>query len=406
MEHQEKGRLIPKPQRLMSLDALRGFDMFWIVSGEGIFHGFANGVMHRHQLARNAENWQIGHTAGLNSVEHFAVTISNQLHHSVWNGFTFYDLIFPLFIFMAGASMPYSFGRQFEVAGANIASARKNIYRSLVKRTIILVMLGVVVNGGLQFAGWENTRFASVLARIAISCFLGAVIFLQCNLKAQIAWFSGILLAYWAAMAVVPVPGFGAGELTPEGNLAAWMDRELLPGKLHRAVYDPEGLLTNIPAACSALLGIFTGQFLRFNSPQWGMQKKCAAMALSGLILLLLGGAWGFVFPINKTLWSSSYVLYAGGWSLLLLAAFYGLVDVKHWQQWCQPFVWMGMNSILIYVAAHGAIDFLATSDFLFGGLIHKLPVIFHEGLRWTGVAILQFAGLYFLYKNKIYLKV
>ncbi len=406
MENLPEIKAEQKPQRLHSLDALRGFDMFWIVSGEGIFHGLANGVMTKHHLIRNTENWQITPNDDLNAAGRIAIGISNQLHHTVWNGFTFYDLIFPLFIFIAGVSMPYSFGRQFEVAAASVQAARKSIYRSLLKRTLILILLGVVVNGGLEFAGYENTRFASVLGRIAISCLLGALIFLHFNLRAQVIWFAGILLTYWAAMMLIPVPGFGAGQLTPEGNLAAWTDRLLLPGKLHREVYDPEGLLSNIPAACSALLGIFTGQFLRLNSPAWGMQKKCVAMAAGGLLLLFTGWAWGLVFPINKTLWTSSYVLYAGGWSLLLLAAFYRVIDIKQKRKWSQPLVWLGMNSILIYVAAHGAIDFMATSKFLFGGLIQKLPALWHEAFLWTGVAILQFAGLYVLYKNKIFLKI
>jgi len=395
-----------KPQRLLSLDALRGFDMFWIVSGEGIFHGFANGVMAKHSLSRNTENWQITTNDDLNFVERLAVGISNQLHHSVWNGFTFYDLIFPLFIFIAGVSMPYSFGRQMEMAGPDHAHAKKGIYRSLIKRTVILIFLGMVVNGALQLQGYENTRFASVLGRIAISCFLGAIIFLNFSFRAQMAWFIGILLAYWAAMTLTPVPGFGAGDLSPEGNLAGYADRILMPGKLHRTNYDPEGLLSHFPAACSALLGIFTGQFLRKELHGWPMQKKSATLALSGLILLFAGWLWGFVFPINKTLWTSSFVLFAGGWSLILLALFYQITDIWQFRNWSLPFVWLGMNSILIYVAAHGAIDFLATSQFLFGGMIKLLPSIWHEAFTWIGVAVLQFAGLYILYKNKIFLKV
>lgn len=395
-----------KPQRLLSLDALRGFDMFWIVSGEGIFHGFANGVMAEHGLVRNTENWQIATNSDLNFVERLIVGISNQLHHSVWDGFTFYDLIFPLFIFIAGVSMPYSFGRQMEMAGPRYAMAKKGIYRSLVKRTIILILLGMVVNGALQFTGYENTRFASVLSRIAISCFLGAVIFLNFNFRTQIAWFTGLLLAYWAAMMLIPVPGFGAGDLSPEGNLAAYIDRALLPGKLHGKVFDPEGLLTHIPAACSALLGIFTGQFLRKEAPGWSMQKKCLTMAISGIVLLVIGWLWGMVFPINKALWTSSFVLVTGGWSLLLLSAFYWVTDILQFRKWCMPFVWLGMNSILIYMAAHGAINFEATSQFLFGGLISKLPELWQEAFTWIGIALLQFAGLYILFKNKLFLKV
>jgi predicted acyltransferase len=392
--------------RLMSLDALRGFDMFWIVSGEGIFHGLANGVMAKHQLVRNPETWQIGYSANLNLLERITVCCSNQLHHTVWNGFTFYDLIFPLFIFIAGVSMPYSLGRQLENAGAEHATVRRKIFRSLLRRTLILIALGMVVNGVLQWKGYDDTRMASVLSRIAISCLIGAVIFLNCNLRGQIMWLAGLLLGYWAMMMLIPVPGFGAGILTPEGNLAAHVDRMLLPGKLHRTVYDPEGILSNMPAAGSALLGIFAGQFFRMQHNAWSMPRKCGMLALSGLALLLLGWSWGLVFPVNKNMWTSSFVLYAGGWSALLMAAFYGIIDVWKLQRWCMPFVWLGMNSILIYVAAHGAVNFESTSRFVFGGLISKLPQLWEEAFLWAGIALLQFAGLYFLYKKKIFLKV
>jgi predicted acyltransferase len=395
-----------KSSRLWSLDALRGFDMFWIVSGEGIFHGIANGIMTKYQLNRNTDNWQIGITDQLNFFERLAVGISNQLHHSVWDGFTFYDLIFPLFIFIAGVSMPYSFGRQIEMANANAVLARKSIFRSLVRRTILLILLGMVVNGALQFQGYENTRFASVLGRIAVSCFLGAVIFLNFSLRAQIYWFAGLLLTYWAAMMLIPVPGFGAGNLSPEGNLAAYIDRALLPGKLHGNVFDPEGLLTNIPAAGTALLGIFSGQFLRNELPGWSMPKKCLAMATSGLFLLATGWLWGMLFPVNKALWTSSFVLVTGGWSLLLLAAFYGVTDILQFKKWSLPFVWIGMNSILIYIAAHGAVNFEATAQFVFGGIISRIPGIWQEAFTWIAIALLQFSGLYVLFKNKLFLKV
>jgi predicted acyltransferase len=395
-----------KPARLFSLDALRGFDMFWIVSGEGIFHGFANGVMEKHSLSRNPENWQISANGDLNFFERIAVAVSNQLHHSPWNGFTFYDLIFPLFIFIAGVSMPYSFNNQMEKAGPNLSIAKKKIYRSVIKRTIILIILGMVVNGALQFPGYEHTRFASVLGRIAISCFLGALIFLNFNLRGQIVWFIGLLLAYWAAMMLIPVPGFGAGILTPEGNLAAYIDRLFLPGKLHRTVYDPEGLLSYSPAAVSALLGIFAGQFLRMDSPAWSRKKKALTIGVAGLLLLVLGWIWGMVFPVNKNMWTSSFVLVAGGWSALLLSLFYSITDIFQFKKWSMPFVWLGMNSILIYVAAHGAINFESTTRFVLGGLINKIPVLWQEAFLWMGIALIQFAGLYFLFKKKIFLKV
>lgn len=392
-------------QRLQSLDALRGFDMFWIVSGEGIFHGIASVIKNKYGLIQSTTDWQISVNENLPVAERFFIGISNQLHHSVWNGFTFYDLIFPLFIFIAGISMPFSYGSQLSRAGAGMAAAKKKIYRSLFKRTVLLLLLGMVVNGLLQFKGYEHTRFASVLGRIALSCFFAALIFLNTNIRSQISWFAGILLGYWAVMMLVPVPGFGAGVLTPEGNAAGYIDRILLPGKLHRSVYDPEGLLSNIPAIGSAMLGIFTGQFLRNAPPKFTPGKKALYLLTAGAALVVAGWLWGLVFPVNKNIWTTSFVLFAGGWSMLLFALFYYIIDVLQFKKWSMPLVWLGCNSILIYMAAHGVINFEATSQFLFGGIFNRLPAAWHDALLWTGVAIIQFAALYFLYRKKWFLK-
>jgi len=379
-----KSQSIPDSKsRLQSLDALRGFDMFWIISAEVIIHGLSQ--------ATNLPvfNW-----------------MSAQLHHTPWNGFTFYDMIFPLFIFIAGVSMPFSFGKQFEKSGANKLLVKKSIYRSLIKRTIILILLGMVINGALNFKGYENTRFASVLGRIALSCFFAALIFLNTNLRGQLISFFILLLGYWAALILIPVPGFGAGVLTPEGNLSAYMDRMFLPGQVLRKVYDPEGILSTIPAIGTALLGVFGGQFLRHSFDKINNLRKGFVLFIVGIILLLLGLLWNQVFPINKNMWTSSFVLYAGGWSVLLLSVFYLVIDVWDMRKWSMPLVWIGMNSILIYMASHGVVNFESTSQFLFGGLINLTPKIWHMTWLWIGVAIIQFALLYFLYKKRLFWKI
>lgn len=385
--------------RLLSLDALRGFDMFWIVSGEGIFHGLAAAIKNKYGLIQDKTSWQIAVTDQLSFFERILVGISNQLHHTVWNGFTFYDLIFPLFIFIAGVSMPFSYSKQLN----GLPAAKKKIYRSLIKRTILLLLLGMIVNGLLQFKPYYETRFASVLGRIALSCFFAAIIYLNASFRWRIAWVVLLLLGYWLMLLLIPVPGFGAGDLTAEGNFAAFIDRLFLPGKLHRTVYDPEGILSTIPAIATALLGVFTGEFLRLQQP--AKQKKTLYLVAAGAVLVFTGWLWSFVFPINKNLWTSSFVLYTGGWSLLLLALFYFIIDVQQIKIWSMPFVWLGCNSILIYMAAHGVINFLSTSEFVFGGLIKQFSPQWNEALLWTGVALIQFAGLYVLYKRKLFLK-
>lgn len=392
-------------RRLHSLDALRGFDMFWIISGEGIFHGIASVIKQKYSLQQSSIDWQIKITNDVTPIERFFITISNQLHHTVWNGFTFYDVIFPLFIFIAGVSMPFSYSKKLEQSAINKSIIKKDIYQSLIKRTVILILLGMVVNGALQFTGYENTRFASVLGRIALSSFFAAIIYLNCKLRTQIIWFVGILLGYWAAMVLIPVPGYGAGVLTPEGNLAGYVDRILLPGKLHRKVYDPEGILSTIPAIASALLGVFAGQFLRKWQHNWISARISLYLFISAIVLLTAGKLWSHAFPINKNMWTSSFVLYAGGWSVLLFALFYLIIDDAGYKKWSRPFVWIGTNSILIYMAAH-VINFEWTSQFLFGGLINQAPPPWHPALIWTGVALIQLAALYFLYRKKWFLKV
>jgi predicted acyltransferase len=210
-------------------------------------------------------------------------------------------------------------------------------------------------------------------------------------------------MGYWMMLLFIPVPGFGTGNLTPEGNFAAYVDRLLLPGKLHRTIYDPEGLLSTIPAVATALLGVFTGEFLRLQ--QYTAQRKALYLLIAAAMLLLAGWLWGFVFPINKNLWTGSFVLYTGGWSLLLLVMFYFVIDVKQLKTWSMPFVWLGCNSILIYMAAHGVINFLSISEFLFGGIIKRFHPQWSEALLWAGVALIQFAVLYLLYKRKWFLK-
>ncbi|MFC4210225.1 acyltransferase family protein [Pedobacter lithocola] len=394
-----------KSKRLISLDALRGFDMFWIVSGEGIFHGLANGIKDENELVRNPTNWVIATNDNLSVFEKFLVGLSNQLHHSPWNGFTFYDLIFPLFIFISGISMPFSYQQYFEDKKVNKDST-KRIYAALIKRTLILLILGIIINGLFKWNGYENTRFASVLGRIALSTFFAAIIYLNCSLRKQIIWFSTILIGYYLIMKFIPVPNFGAGIFTPEGNLSAYIDRQFLPGKLHRIVYDPEGLLSTIPAICSALIGVFVGTFIKSTSIKLIPERKVITLFVAGLLSIAIGLAWSLIFPINKTMWTSSFVLFAGGFSILLFAAFYFVIDVKSFKKWSMPFVWFGTNSILIYVFAHRLFNFESTATFLFGGIINKIPNVYQQAGVWTGVLIIQLFLLKFLYDKKLFLKI
>lgn len=378
----------PKVKRLVSLDALRGFDMFWIMSGEQIAHALAK-----------ATGWPV------------FIWLSGQLHHTVWDGFTFYDMIFPLFLFIAGVSMPYSMGNKMSKAGVDSAmqlpgEAKWPIYKSMIRRTLILLLLGMIVNGLLKFNGYENTRFASVLGRIGLAWFFAGLIYLNFNLRGQIIWFIGLLAGYWVAMMFIPVPGYGSGVLTMAGSFESYVDRLLLPGRLHDKIHDPEGVLSTIPAIGTALLGVFTGSFLKFDSPKWTMLKKGVALFLAGLVFIAAGKLWGLEFPINKRLWSSSFVLYVGGWSLIFLSVFYLVIDVAGFKKWAFPFILIGTNSIVIYICSEGLVNFGYTANYIFGGLVHLTPLAWQAVFAATSVTLIQLMFLYFSYRNKLFLKV
>lgn len=386
----EPGKIVgkSKPVRLMSLDALRGFDMFWIMSGEGVIHTLAK-----------ATGWPL------------LLWMSGQLHHTTWNGITFYDMIFPLFLFIAGISMPYSMNNktaQYGVTDAYLLpyKAKKEIYKSMIRRTLILIFLGVVVNGLFKFNGFENTRFASVLGRIGLSWFFAGLIYLNFNCKGQIIWFCALLIGYWAAMTLIPVPGYGAGVLTMDGSLESYVDRLLLPGRLHDKVHDPEGILSTIPAIGTALMGILTGTFLKYESLNWPMWKKGVCLFFAGLIFIAFGLLWDLVFPINKRLWTSSFVLFVGGWSLVLFSIFYLIIDVAGYRKWAFPFVLIGLNSILIYLASEGIVDFQHSANYFFGGLIHHLSLNWQAFAQALSIVIVQMALLYLLFRYKVFLKV
>lgn len=374
--------------RLISLDALRGFDMFWIMSGEQIIHALAK-----------TTGWPV-----------FTV-MSDQLHHTVWNGFTFYDMIFPLFLFIAGVAIPFSMDKKLQHAGVSAphwlpAKDKKKLALRMLRRAVLLILLGMVVNGALRFNGLENTRFPSVLGRIGIAWFLAGIIYLNSSLRWQIGWLIFLLIGYWAVMMLVPVPGYGPGVLTMDGSLESYLDRLLLPGRLHDGVHDPEGVLSTIPAIGTALLGIFTGSFLKWEKATWPMRKKLWSLVAAGSILLLTGILWGYAFPINKRLWTSSFVLYAGGWSVLLLSVFYGVIDVAGYRKWAFPFIVIGANSIVIYLASEGMINFGYTANYVFGGLIHLSPIAWQPVWTALSVTALQWIFLYFLYRNKLFLKI
>jgi len=369
----------PKSERLLSLDALRGFDLFWIVGGHGILLA----------LFKLTEWGWLG-------------AIDAQLKHVEWNGFQAYDLIFPLFLFMAGVSTPYSLTRRLT------EGARSEVIRKVIQRGLILVLLGIIYNNGLQWKGLENMRLGSVLGRIGLAGMFAQLIFVFNfeSPKRLWCWLAGILLGYWAIMSFGHAPGFTPGDLTMEGNFASYVDRLLLPGKLHKGIHDPEGLLAILPAIGNALLGILAGLWLRRSAEEVSGDRKAAGLAIAGVVLLAAGGLWSLVFPLNKNLWTSSFVLWTCGWGSLLLALFYWTIDVRGWARGFSAFfAVIGMNSVLIYMSSK-FLSFDFTAQALFGGFARAFPPAVASLIMVTGIFAVKWALFWFLKRQKVFLKV
>ena len=360
-------------QRLLSLDALRGFDMFWIVGAE--------------ELVRGLQKISTGGLLGI---------VADQLRHKAWEGFHFEDLIFPMFVFIAGVSSVFSVDRMVEKGGRGAAVVR------ILKRAVLLYLLGLLYYGGLS-TPLEKIRLLGVLQRIALCSGAAGLLYCYLRPKALVATCVGILVGYWALMTFVPVPGHGAGHYAEGANLANWVDKEFLPLRKHDGDHDPEGLLSTLPAIGSALLGVLAGCLLKRTDSD--DRRKVLGLVVAGLGCLAAGWLWHLQFPVIKKIWSSSFVLVAGGWSFLLLALFYQVVDVWKLRAWAMPFVWIGVNPITIYFGGK-FIDFEGAAKLFVGGPVQA--ALGHYGELVLALTSLGFGFLFlrFLYQRKIFLRV
>lgn len=364
-------------KRLYSLDALRGFDMFWIMGGEGIFIALAT-----------LTGWPVFEWC------------SKQLHHVPWHGFVFYDMIFPLFLFIAGISFPFSLAKRLERH-----DSRSSIYKHVIFRGLILVLIGIIYNNAVNF-NFSELRYGSVLGRIGLAWMFAALIFMNTRLTARIIWLSSLLIGYWLLLLLFPAHDLGSADIfSREGNFASYVDRLLMPGKLYLGNHDPEGILSTIPAIGTALLGMLTGQFMLSNYLKDKPLRRILYMILAAITLMIIGKIWNIFFPINKNLWSSSFVCWVGGLSLLLFSIFYLIIDVWGYKKWAFFFVVIGVNPITIYLTER-IVNFRAASDFFFGGIASLLPETWTPLVNATGVTAIAWIFLYILYRKKIFLKI
>jgi len=419
-------------QRLMSVDALRGFDMFWIIGADSL-------------------------VAALNRMTQTAPTkfLANQLDHAEWQGFHFYDLIFPLFVFLAGVSIVFSLTKTIEQAG------RPEAVKRVIRRGVLLFLIGIFYYGGFTNP-WPDMRLMGVLNRIALAYLFAGLLFCFFKPRALLTICAGLLVGYWGFMTFVPIrdiqltkgnvaqlarqsgdtetaayferndstnastiknsPAWAgaqklyyattavvSGKYDKGYNLSDHIDFQYLPGKKWDTFSDPEGLLSTIPAVATCLLGIFAGLLLRSTTVE--DRRKVNYLLFAGIAAAALGWLWNFQFPVVKKIWTSSFVLVAGGYSFILLALFFLVVDVWKRRSWCQPLLWIGMNSITIYLAKNiitGGFRTVA-ARFVGGDVKSFFDTHIAAGLGDLMVAVvgllLAFWLVHFLYRKKIFLR-
>jgi predicted acyltransferase len=384
----ESDRAIAAPHsaagRVASVDALRGFAMFWILAGDA----FAWAL---HDMAAGKTGLV---SAGVQ-------VVSDQFKHATWEGFTFYDLLFPLFVFVIGVSIVFSLSRLVEREGQWAAHER------VLRRSLLLFALGLIYYGGASNL-WPEIRLLGVLQRIALCYLFASLLFLHLDLRGLIVAFVSLLVGYWALMTFVPVPDVGAGSFARGANLANWIDAQYLPGQPLNGDWDPEGLLSTLPAVATCLLGVFAGIVLKDARPE--PTQKARWLIGAGVVLLAAGYLWHLQFPIIKWIWTSSFVLVAGGYSLLLLGAFYLLMDIWGRKDWSTIFLWFGANAIALYMI-NNFMGFQELAHKLAGGdVANFLSAHLTKGAgSFVNVVIglaLATAVARFLYRRGIFLRV
>lgn len=334
------------------------------------------------------------------------------LAHAPWHGCTLADLVFPAFLLAVGVSVALSVGKR--LAGG---ASRGRIVLQALRRSTILCGLGLLL-GAVPELSLATMRIPGVLQRIAVCYLAVVVVFLWTGWRGQATVAAGLLLGYWALLTLVPVPGFGAGVLTPEGNLAAWVDGKLLPGHMWSVTrtWDPEGVLSTLPAIASTLLGVLAGHWLgRARSPRVAVEGLCAA----GAGALGVGGLWTLVFPLNKGIWTSSYALFTGGISLLVLGALVWLVDGRGLARWTLPLEMLGCNALAAFVLSGGVTRAMSSirlagpdgrlvdsKTLLYRSLFAPLAAPPVASLLWSLVYLLPWLGLaWVLYRKRIFIR-
>ena len=360
-------------KRLMSLDALRGFDMFWIIGGHTIIHS-------------------LGKSSGSEFMQQY---ILSQANHVVWKGFHFWDLIMPLFMFIVGTAMPFSFGKRLACD-----DSKSRLYMHIIRRFVILFILGMVAAGRLlEYDLSRLLPYNNTLQSIAVGYLICSIVILNLRLTGQVIVLVVILLSYWAVIALIPIPGHQAGAMMVEVNLPRYIETTLLGH--FRGTGNHTWILPSITFGATVLMGAIAGQLLRSERSH---KAKVLLLLLAGTGCMLVGYVWGFWFPIIKPIWTSSFVLYSGGICLIFLALFYLVIDVWGFRLWAYGFVVIGMNAISVYMATH-LFNFNIIGDIFLKGASRWLGD-WHGFTRAVAGVLVIWLILWWMYRKKSFIKI
>jgi predicted acyltransferase len=358
-------------QRLVSLDALRGLAMFWIMGGRELVLALV-AVLAPAQF----DAWE------------------TQMTHPRWEGFVAWDMIMPVFLFLVGASMPFAMAKRVAPG-----EGRAPVYWRIARRVVVLWVLGMIAQGTLLKYKIEGLElFSNTLQAIAIGYLVTALALMHLRVVGQVVLFALLALSYWVLLAFVPFPGHSAGTLERTANLPRYVD-ELLLGSFRRD-HDFTWVVTSLGFSATVILGAMAGHLLKGRLP---VARKLYLLTTVGLACLAVGWLWSYSVPLNRHLWTSSMILWAGGWSFLLVALFYGVIDVGGSKRWAFPLVVIGANALLAYVFDH--VFDRTLSDTLVSSLAQQWPAPYDELLRSIGEVGLLWLILWYLYRNRTFLR-
>jgi predicted acyltransferase len=327
----------------------------------------------------------------------------SQLEHSAWNGWTLTDTVFPSFLWIVGVAITLSLNKRLQTG-----CSRSELLPKIFRRAVVLYVLGLLVYAFPSF-NLGHQRLLGVLQRIAICYLIASIIYLYSSVRAQLAWIVGLFATYWLMMTFINVPGYGAGRLDVDGNFAHYLDRIVLGAHNYASTktWDPEGVISTLPAIGTTLLGIMAGHILRLDLPLVGRRNR---LLITGAALIVLGLVWNIWLPINKKLWTDSFATFMAGLDFMVLAVFVWVIDERGYSRYFKPFLIIGMNAIVVYLASEFLSEILDNAgmhDVLYSRVFAPLASPMNASLLWAlAFTALMYLLAWFMYRRGWFVRI